>query len=89
MQLGIISKGLVIFSCCFTGFMFILFLLHVSGALSSFYVGVFNKGGKYERSVSIFENVPIEVGDVVFLGDSITEGGAWEEFFEKTVTRNR
>ena len=25
----------------------------------------------------------------MFLGDSITEGGAWAEFFESRVTRNR
>ncbi|MAH74211.1 MAG: hypothetical protein CBC09_09685 [Cellvibrionales bacterium TMED49] len=88
-QLAEVSKGLVIFSCCFTAFIFILFLLHISGALSSVYVGVFNKGGKYERAVSIFDSVPIKNGDVVFLGDSITEGGAWDEFFENRVTRNR
>ncbi len=43
----------------------------------------------YERWVSQFEHLEIQQGDVVFLGDSITEGGAWEELFPGVPVRNR
>lgn len=43
----------------------------------------------YERWTSQFEHLEIQTGDVVFLGDSITEGGAWEELFPGVPVRNR
>lgn len=43
----------------------------------------------HERWVSQFELLPIHTGDIVFLGDSITEGGAWEELFPDLPVRNR
>ena len=39
-------------------------------------------GPKYERLMSQFEAFAVQSGDVVFLGDSITQGGAWHEFFQ-------
>ena len=33
----------------------------------------------HEQLVSHFSAFPVAAGDVVFLGDSITEGGRWEE----------
>jgi len=38
---------------------------------------------------SAFEAFPIAPDDVVFLGDSITEGGPWEEMFPGVRARNR
>jgi hypothetical protein len=35
----------------------------------------------HAQRVSHFEAFAAEPGDVVFLGDSITEGGRWEEIF--------
>jgi lysophospholipase L1-like esterase len=43
----------------------------------------------YERKVSQFDLLQIKHGGVVFLGDSITEGGAWNELFPEASTRNR
>ena len=43
----------------------------------------------YERWTSQFEHLEIQAGDVVFLGDSITEGGAWDELFPGVPVRNR
>jgi lysophospholipase L1-like esterase len=43
----------------------------------------------YERWTSQFEHLEIQAGDVVFLGDSITEGGAWDELFPGMPVRNR
>jgi lysophospholipase L1-like esterase len=41
------------------------------------------------RRVSAFEAFPLVPDDVVFLGDSITEGGPWEELFPDLRVRNR
>ena len=46
-------------------------------------------GPKYERLVSQFEGFTVQSGDVVFLGDSITQGGAWHELFPNRPVRNR
>ena len=48
-----------------------------------------NMGTKYERLVSQFEGFTVQSGDVVFLGDSITQGGAWHELFPNRPVRNR
>jgi lysophospholipase L1-like esterase len=41
------------------------------------------------RLVSAFEAFPLVPDDIVFLGDSITEGGPWEELFPDLRVRNR
>jgi len=41
------------------------------------------------RLISSFEAFPLVPDDVVFLGDSITEGGPWEELFPDLRVRNR
>lgn len=41
------------------------------------------------RLVSAFEAFPLVPDDIVFLGDSITEGGPWEEIFPGLQVRNR
>jgi lysophospholipase L1-like esterase len=46
-------------------------------------------GLAHERCVTQFEKLPIKQGDIVFLGDSITEGGAWQEMFPNASVRNR
>jgi lysophospholipase L1-like esterase len=45
--------------------------------------------GHQARRVSAFEAFPLVPDDVVFLGDSISEGGPWEELFPGVRTRNR
>lgn len=46
-------------------------------------------GQSHERWVSQFEVLDVEPGSVVFLGDSITEGGAWHELFPGVLVHNR
>jgi lysophospholipase L1-like esterase len=41
------------------------------------------------RLVSAFEALPLAPDDIVFLGDSLTEGGPWEELFPDLRVRNR
>jgi lysophospholipase L1-like esterase len=40
-------------------------------------------------AISFFEAYPVEAGDVVFLGDSITAGGQWAEIFPNVTVKNR
>ncbi len=50
--------------------------------------GIFVKP-PYERWVSQWDLLPVHEGDTVFLGDSLTEYGMWEELFPQSNTRNR
>lgn len=43
----------------------------------------------HARVISQFELLPVTPGDTVFLGDSITEAGLWEELFPGLPVRNR
>jgi lysophospholipase L1-like esterase len=42
-----------------------------------------------ERLSSFFDASPVQPGDVVFLGDSLTDGARWEELFPGLAVRNR
>lgn len=44
---------------------------------------------RMERTVSFFETYPVAPGDVVFLGDSLTEAGHWSEVFPEMPVKNR
>jgi len=50
--------------------------------------GVFHKMDT-DAAVSFFDAYPVEPGDIVFLGDSITAGGQWSEIFPHATVRNR
>lgn len=39
--------------------------------------------------IDMFENFPVLSNDIVFLGDSITEGGYWNEMFPGLSVKNR
>jgi lysophospholipase L1-like esterase len=43
----------------------------------------------YARAVTQFKALPVESGDTVFLGDSLTEFGMWTALFPDTPVRNR
>lgn len=43
----------------------------------------------WERKVSLYDRLPIGPDDIVFLGNSITDGGNWEELFGRTDVKNR
>jgi lysophospholipase L1-like esterase len=49
----------------------------------------FYESTAYRRETSIFDLVPIEPGDVVFLGDSHVQYGLWSELFGSSRVRNR
>jgi lysophospholipase L1-like esterase len=43
----------------------------------------------YAFKTSFFDSYPLQEGDVVMLGDSITEGGQWQEIFPEQPIKNR
>jgi lysophospholipase L1-like esterase len=43
----------------------------------------------YQQRVDFFHRYPVNEGDIVFLGDSITDGGAWEELLPGVPLKNR
>lgn len=43
----------------------------------------------WEQRVSLFDKVPVEKGDIVFLGNSITDGGEFSELFDMPDIKNR
>jgi lysophospholipase L1-like esterase len=77
------------------GLSFLLNLAVLAGAAWLFWGGGFQQlVGRFiepmhERWVSQFELLPVSHGDIVFLGDSITEGGSWHELFPGVPVRNR
>lgn len=45
--------------------------------------------GVYENRKNLFEHLPLPKGAVLFLGDSITEYGQWEELLGHSKVKNR
>lgn len=43
----------------------------------------------YDQRVSLFERLPVTPEDIVFLGNSITNGGEWCELFDNPHVKNR
>ena len=43
----------------------------------------------YAQRADFFHHYPVNEGDIVFLGDSITDGGCWEEMFPGVPLKNR
>lgn len=43
----------------------------------------------WEQKVTLFNIIPVEPGDIVFLGNSITDGGEFSELFDDITIKNR
>ena len=43
----------------------------------------------YHQRVSLFRSLPATMGDIIFLGNSITDGGEWSELFNDLQIKNR
>ena len=46
-------------------------------------------GRHYHLKKSVFETMPNEKGEIIFLGNSITAGVEWTEFFNNPKIKNR
>ena len=64
-------------------------VLAVASGIASRWIASQFLGPGYDRWVSQFKLLPVQPGDIVFLGDSITEGGSWHELFPGLPVRNR
>ncbi|EJW97937.1 sialate-O-acetyltransferase [gut metagenome] len=43
----------------------------------------------YYQRASLFEALPVEQNDILFVGNSITDGGEWHELFRQSNIKNR
>lgn len=51
--------------------------------------GAFSPYGYYRLRMDLFAATPLSSRDIVFLGDSLTEGAQWNELFPDLPVRNR
>lgn len=85
---------LLFFSCLFLGGMLLL-LLYREGYFKSLYNTVnavsysYEDNAQYIQRESMFEMCPVRKADIVFVGDSITARGEWQEFFPEQIVLNR
>lgn len=43
----------------------------------------------YHQRHSLFQSLPRSTGDIIFIGNSITDGGEWQELFDDPAVKNR
>ena len=43
----------------------------------------------HAQKVDFFRHYPIQAGDIVFMGDSLTDGARWDEMFPGVPIKNR
>lgn len=68
----------------------------LSAIAASLAIGIFlastvkvNADEYWEQRVSLFDTLPITGNDIVFLGNSITDGGEFAEYFKNPDVKNR
>lgn len=68
-----------------------LFAVNRLGGFAYFMHKIKNGGlsAVYENRKDLFERLPNETEEIIFLGDSITEGGEWSELFSNLNVKNR
>lgn len=66
---------------------FILLITIFSVRLSAQITGKF--GTYYDQRELLFESMPTSPSDIIFLGNSITDGGEWSELFQNPHCKNR
>ena len=61
------------------------------GGLRTVYYKIKNRGlsEQYQHRKNLFMNLQLEKGDIVFLGNSITEQGEWAELLNMPIAKNR
>lgn len=91
------AKKIILFLSLFCGLLacMLLFLLYRDGYFKSLYQTVnavpysYQDNAQYIQRESMFELSPVKKADIVFVGDSITARGEWQEFFPDKVVLNR
>lgn len=80
--------------CCLL-FAMLLFITYRDGYFNSLYNTVnpssfsYKDNAQYTQRETLFESSPVEKADIIFVGDSITARGEWQEFFPDDVVLNR
>lgn len=87
---------LTLFAVCNLVFLFIIIgLINQSGGLRNVLSSITHSSASkeitpyYLQRNSLFEKLTATEGGIVFLGDSITNFGEWNEFFSQSQTKNR
>lgn len=74
-------------------FRYYLFLFSLIVALTANLSEISAQGNKYGtlyyQRASLYENLPLNSNDIVFLGNSITQFGEWQELFDMPNVKNR
>ena len=71
----------------FKRFLALAFLTLFTGMISAQITGKF--GTYYDQRELLFESLPTSPSDIIFLGNSITDFGAWDELFQNPHCKNR
>lgn len=68
-----------------------LYFVHLLGGWTFLYYRIQNRGlaAEYEHRKSLYENMNIQRGDIVFLGNSITAQCDWAELMHNPKIKNR
>ncbi len=82
------KKTLITLSVIINILLLAVVLVLVSGGFNAPLIKLFIQQA-HNRRVSQFGMLEIERGNIIFLGDSITEGGSWHEFFPEEPVHNR
>ena len=56
---------------------------------STKYIVLGKYGTYYDQRVLLFESMPTSTSDIIFLGNSITDGAEWSEIFQNPNCKNR
>ena len=67
----------------------ILFIIGLAVSLSTFGQTERKYSTYYYQRTSLFEQLPTSSDDILFIGNSITDGGEWSELFQDPHVKNR
>lgn len=67
----------------------ILLLLPILATIASLAQEVYHNNLYYYQRTSLFEKLPIDSDDIIFLGNSITNGCEWHELLDNPNVKNR
>lgn len=67
----------------------ILLLLTILATIASLAQEVYHNNLYYYQRTSLFEKLPIDSDDIIFLGNSITDNCEWHELFDNPNIKNR
>ena len=72
---------------CIFLFIFIVFITTIPIRVAAQITGKF--GTYYDQRELLFESLPTATSDIIFLGNSITDGSEWPELFQNPHCKNR